>query len=209
MSWSRVLAPFTGIPHPELMSSLSWISFSFQIPYPCPNFGESRFAGGSQTRAHLTFPVSCTVFWSNSGILVIPCILDVNLIALFFSWFRKSERTPVMGREWVNIYFFNHCCLGRLGWSRRCWLYYGDQSVIQNSSIWGVAVTLSVRIIPSWLFPYDCLDHRNTFCDRLQNGQPEKTVDISRRHHWFLREITSEKRAQKFHTDDMSLPRSG
>ena len=179
MSWPHVRASFTRIPHPELMSSLSWISFSFQIPYPCPNFGESRFAGGSQTRTHLTFPESRSVFWSNSGILVIPCMVDVNLIPLFFfSWFRKSERPPVMGREWVNIYFFNYCCLGRLGWSRRCWLYHGDQSVIQNNSIWGIAITPSVRIIPSWLFPYDCLDHRNTFCDRLQNSQPEKTVDI-------------------------------
>ena len=31
----------------------------------------------------------------------------------------------------------------------------------------------------------------------------------SRRHHWFSREVTSEKRAEKFHTDDVSLPRSG
>ena len=39
---------------------------------------------------------------------------------------------------------------------------------------------------------------------------PEKqTTDISRRHHWFPREMTSEKREQKFHTDDVSLPRSG
>ena len=30
-----------------------------------------------------------------------------------------------------------------------------------------------------------------------------------RRHHWFPRQMTSEKRAQKFHTDDASLPRSG
>ena len=164
MSWSRAPAPFTGIPHPELMSSLSWISFSFQIPYPCPNFGESRFAGSSQTRTHLTFAESRTVFWSNSGILVIPCMVDVNLIPLFFSWFRKNERTPVMGREWVCIYFFSYCCLRRLRWSRRCWYYYGDQSI----SV--IVVTLSVRIIASWLFPYDCLDHRNTFCDRLQNG---------------------------------------
>ena len=37
----------------------------------------------------------------------------------------------------------------------------------------------------------------------------EKTADISRRHHWFLRKMTSEKRAQKFHTDDVSLPSSG
>ena len=50
--------------------------------------------------------------------------------SFFFSWFRKNERTPVMGREWVCIYFFSYCCLGRLGWSRRCWYYYGDQSVI-------------------------------------------------------------------------------
>ena len=121
------------------------------------------------------FSESRTVFWSNTGILVIPCMLDVNLIPLFFfSWFRKSERPPVMGREWVNIYFFNHCCLGRLGWSRRCWLYYGDQSVIQNNSIWVMAVTLSVRIITSLLFPYDCLDHRNTFCDILHTACPRK-----------------------------------
>ena len=37
---------------------------------------------------------------------------------------------------------------------------------------------------------------------------PEKTADIPRRQHWFPREITSEERAQKFHTDDASLPRS-
>ena len=37
---------------------------------------------------------------------------------------------------------------------------------------------------------------------------PEKTADIPRRQHWFPREITSEKRAEKFHTDDASLPRS-
>ena len=35
---------------------------------------------------------------------------------------------------------------------------------------------------------------------------PEKTADIPRRQ--FPREITSEKRAEKFHTDDASLPRS-
>ena len=38
--------------------------------------------------------------------------------------------------------------------------------------------------------------------------QPEKTADISRRHHWSPREMTSEKRAQKFHTDDAILTRS-
>ena len=39
--------------------------------------------------------------------------------------------------------------------------------------------------------------------------QPEKTPDISWRHGWFPRRMTSEKWAQKFHTDDVSLARSG
>ena len=32
------------------------------------------------------------------------------------------------------------------------------------------------------------------------------TADIWRRYHWFSRQMTSEKRAQKIHTDDASLP---
>ena len=40
-------------------------------------------------------------------------------------------------------------------------------------------------------------------------SQPEKTADILRRYRWFPLEMTSEKRAQKFHSDDASLPRSG
>ena len=36
-----------------------------------------------------------------------------------------------------------------------------------------------------------------------------KKADIWRRYHWFPRQMTSEKRAQKFHADDVSLPRSG
>ena len=36
-----------------------------------------------------------------------------------------------------------------------------------------------------------------------------ETADISRRHWWFAREMTSEKQAQKFHTDDASFPWSG
>lgn len=43
-------------------------------------------------------------------------------------------------------------------------------------------------------------------------NQPEKTVDISRRHHWFRRVWRlREERLQKFHTDSitMSPPSSG
>ena len=43
---------------------------------------------------------------------------------------------------------------------------------------------------------------------RLYKLWSEKTVDISRSHQRFLRQMTSEERAQKFHTDDVSLPRS-
>ena len=35
-----------------------------------------------------------------------------------------------------------------------------------------------------------------------------KTADIPRRQHWFPREVTFEERAQKFHSDDVSQPRS-
>ena len=61
------------------------LSRESRIPYFCHRHPGCRFLSKSRICAHLTFPESRTVFWSNSGILVIPCILDVNLIALFFS----------------------------------------------------------------------------------------------------------------------------
>ena len=39
--------------------------------------------------------------------------------------------------------------------------------------------------------------------------EPEKTVDILEHYLRFLREMTSEKWAQKFHTDNVSQPKSG
>ena len=39
--------------------------------------------------------------------------------------------------------------------------------------------------------------------------EPEKTAELSPRHQWFSREKTSEKLAQKFHTDDAHLPDLG
>ena len=42
-----------------------------------------------------------------------------------------------------------------------------------------------------------------------QLTRSEKTADILRRHHWVSCEMTSEKRANKFHTDDVLPPRSG
>ena len=40
----------------------------------------------------------------------------------------------------------------------------------------------------------------------IETYEPEKTDDILRRHQRFPREMTTEKRAQKFHTDDALSP---
>ena len=46
-------------------------------------------------------------------------------------------------------------------------------------------------------------------------GRPKKspllagTSDILQHHDWFSRQMTSEKQALEFHTDDALLPRSG
>ena len=47
------------------------------------------------------------------------------------------------------------------------------------------------------------------FSWRVSFRSPRKQSTILRRYHCFSREMTSEKRAQKLHTDDVSLPRSG
>lgn len=36
----------------------------------------------------------------------------------------------------------------------------------------------------------------------------KKTADISRRGDWYSREVTSKELQQKFHTDDISLPKN-
>ena len=43
----------------------------------------------------------------------------------------------------------------------------------------------------------------------LRSAKREETANFSQSHHWFPRKMTCEKRAQKFHTYDVSLPRSG
>ena len=65
---------------------------------------------------------------------------------------------------------------------------------------------------------YLSLSRENTLCVLLVSRnllkkktylQPEETVVISQRQRWFSREMTSIERAQKFHTDEVSLSRSG
>lgn len=69
-------------------------------------------------------------------------------------------------------------------------------------------------LFPSLLHIRDCNDAMrcSNFC-RLKyfsahEPQPEKAADVSRRHCWFPREMSSKKRAQNFHADDVSLPRT-
>lgn len=40
------------------------------------------------------------------------------------------------------------------------------------------------------------------FIIEVTDTQPEKTPDISQERHWIPHNVTSEKRMQKFHTDD-------
>ena len=63
---------------------------------------------------------------------------------------------------------------------------------------WKCSMVGPVWPLSSVLFSYDRLV-------QLTGKQPEKTADIWRRYHWFPRQMTSEKRAQIFHTDDASL----
>ena len=58
----------------------------------------------------------------------------------------------------------------------------------------------------------------SSLCEYMMSGKenklhycdyPEKTVDTLSCYWWFLREMTSEKRVQKFHPDVLPLPRSG
>ena len=42
----------------------------------------------------------------------------------------------------------------------------------------------------------------------IPEKKKKKTADISRRHDWYSREVTSKELQQKFHTDDISLPKN-
>ena len=81
----------------------------------------------------------------------------------------------------------------------------------RNLQTWLVCVTPGERFFLS-LLPVDYFFHETLACvnpSGLESEcKPRKSADISRRHHWFPREMTSEEREQKFHTDDASLPRS-
>ena len=51
---------------------------------------------------------------------------------------------------------------------------------------------------------FSSLTHHDGFFFQMSG-----TADILRCYHWFPRQVTSEKQAQKFHTGDASVPSSG
>ena len=54
------------------------------------------------------------------------------------------------------------------------------------------------------------ISHRREYLPpRGETQNPGKAADISRCHHCFPREMTSEERLQKFHSDDLSSPAPG
>ena len=62
-------------------------------------------------------------------------------------------------------------------------------------------------IIASTLQEFSCCPYYLHFCEYLVYLR-KQPANISGLHHWFLREMTSEKRTSRFHTVDASIPRS-
>ena len=75
-------------------------------------------------------------------------------------------------------------------------------NVLKYNSIGIFALWRFAQILRWWakMFP-------NSFT--RSNIAWENSRHLATLNHWFSRQMTSEKRAQKFHTDDSSLPRSG
>ena len=121
-----------------------------------------------------------------SGFVTNPTHFGTAFVLLLYTQMRKSEIKTSTGYGSVN--------------SKRAhspWAF-----VILFWKSWKCSMVGPVWPLSSVLFSYDRLV-------QLTDKQPEKTADIWRRYHWFPRQMTSEKRAQIFHTDDASLPRSG
>ena len=57
-------------------------------------------------------------------------------------------------------------------------------------------------------FFYHILEVEEEVMIKISGSIKMVTAEIPRRHHWFLREMTSEEREQKLYTDEVTLPRS-
>ena len=81
----------------------------------------------------------------------------------------------------------------------------------RHQSKWYIQVIRCVTIVSQEVFFFLRLCGFVSLISELRDcplckTKPEKTAEILRRYHWFPREITSEERAEKFHTDDATLP---
>ena len=87
------------------------------------------------------------------------------------------------------------------------WILEQNQShlfanVLQHNSTEIFALWRFAQILRWWVKTFP-----NSFT--RSNIAWENSRHLATLNHWFSRQMTSEKRAQKFHTDDSSLPRSG
>ena len=75
----------------------------------------------------------------------------------------------------------------------------------RHHQTWVMCLTPGERVFFLFvlLLPVDCIFHE-TLCACVKPAGLETECN-----RWFPREMTSEKRVQKFHTDDASLPRYG
>ena len=89
-----------------------------------------------------------------------------------------------------------------------CRTWPGFLSFNQNSSLVlkKFTITTSLTTVPSSNRQNNSIYGLKEVSDQ-QVSNLEKTTDISWRHRWFPHKMTSEKRVQKFHTDDASLTR--
>ena len=97
----------------------------------------------------------------------------------------------------------------------------GSRSVLLRRSTWHYWTIGSIKIYcivntteVDWIERIDYEPHDQMFsmwqicCLRNIFKWPEKTASILRCHHWFSHRMMSEERVQKFHTDNVSQPRS-
>ena len=161
----------------------------------------------------LSPPMECTLLYQKCCEIARDSIRDGKRLAysvnsLGFRCLDDAEHCKSDGAEHACKKFEEACSIfrGLPKETQKCEKY------AHVTSKRGLCVLLQVRDFFLSLLPVDCFFHETLACvnpSGLESEcKPKKSADISR-HHWCPREMTSEKQAQKFHTDDASLPRSG
>ena len=89
-------------------------------------------------------------------------------------------------------------------------IIYMPLSMVIRLNLKRILKSSSGFVVRTWHCKHPCSCWTVTFKFRTSlQYQPEKTATILQWHNWFPCEMSSEKCAQKFHTDEASLSRSG